>query len=51
MYDSLDVDIRLDSGNNEREGRVEILYQGIWGNVMMGGMTLMLQLYAENWDF
>ena len=29
----VDTAIRLNGGNNKREGRVEIMYQGIWGTV------------------
>ena len=29
----LDAKLRLVDGTNEREGRVEIMYQGIWGTI------------------
>ena len=33
----LDATIRLMGGTNEREGRVEIMYQGIWGTICDDG--------------
>ena len=33
----VDASIRIVGGTNEREGRVEIMYQGIWGTVCDNG--------------
>ena len=33
----LDASIRIVGGTNEREGRVEIMYQGIWGTICDNG--------------
>ena len=39
FWDLFDVDanIRIVGGSNEREGRVEIIYQGIWGTICDDG--------------